>query len=275
MGICDLVPGVSGGTIAFITGIYERLIKAISYYNPKTKIDFLIALKNKDKNKIKEIIKNLDILFLITLILGIGTAIITGSHLISYLLENYFIYVIAFFIGLIIASAKIIYENIGKHTYKNLIFGEIGIILGLLLFFLTPGNIQNPSYLYIILGGFIGISAMFLPGISGSFLLLIMGLYEHIINSVKTFEIKTIGAFAIGAIFGVMIISRIIRFFFEKDKPKTLYVLLGLVIGTLIIPITDLINKIPTDNNYIILSLKLLACTIVGAIIVLIINNKK
>ena len=241
MGICDVIPGVSGGTIAFITGIYTRLINAVKNISPKLISDFF-----RDKKKFKEDVKNLDIIFLITLGLGIITAILIGARVITFLLEQYFVYTIAFFIGLILVSSKIIYDNIKNHHLKNILFGIIGLFIGILLTILIPMEI-NPTLLYVFFGGFVAISAMFLPGISGAFLLLILGIYEFMLNVIRNIS-ENIGffiAFILGAILGMFIISRVISFLFEKDRCKTLYFLLGLVIGCLSIPI----KKIYASNT--------------------------
>ena len=235
MGICDLIPGISGGTIAFITGIYERLINAVKAFSPK-----LIFGSREERN-----IKNLDLGFLIVLFLGIGTALFLGSGIIKHLLETYPGYTLAFFIGLILASSKIIFTHIKNHKIQNRLFAVFGLIIGIILAFIVPASV-NPSFFYIFLGGFMAISAMFLPGISGAFILLIMGLYEFMINVLHDISgnIKYFLVFVLGAIFGAFSISRIISFLFKKDKCKTLYFLLGLVIGALSIPVKRVIESL-------------------------------
>jgi putative membrane protein len=237
MGVCDLIPGISGGTIAFITGIYERLINSVKGFSPQ----LIFSLRNK--NEFKKNIQKLDLIFLITLLLGIFTALILGSGIMKYLLENHYTYTLSFFVGLIVASSFIIFENIKNHNMKNIFVCFIGFIIGILLAFVVPASIE-PTTFYIFLGGFIGISAMFLPGISGSFILLIMGLYEFMINVLHDISnnIMHFIVFFIGAIFGALFISRIISFLFKKDQCKTLYFLLGLVIGALSIPLKKIIE---------------------------------
>ncbi len=232
MGICDIIPGVSGGTIAFITGIYIRLINAIKNISFRLFADFF---KYK---KFKIIAKRLDLGFLVILALGIGSAFLMGSMVITYLLDRYFAFTISFFIGLILASSKSIYDHIEKHNMRNISFGFIGLIFGLSLLFLVPANF-TPNLLIVFLGGFFAISAMFLPGISGAFILLIMGLYEFMLDVLHNIldNIKYFITFIFGALLGMVTISRLISFLFKKDKCKTLYFLLGLVIGTLSIPL--------------------------------------
>lgn len=246
MGVCDLIPGISGGTVAFITGIYERLINSIKNITPKNYLS-LIFSKNRKKTFFE-----LDIFFLLTLFSGIFLAIILGSKIISYFLENYYSFVFAFFTGLILSSSLIILKQIEVRNHKNRIFGILGFIVGLILLFLSPKKVLEPSFLYILFGGFMAIFALFLPGISGSFILVILGLYEYIINLVKDLSTKYLKLipFAIGAILGVFVISRIIHFLFNWNKSKTLYFLLGLVLGTLFIPIKNVYLSLNTFNFF-------------------------
>jgi putative membrane protein len=229
MGICDLIPGISGGTIAFITGIYPRLINSVS--NIPKLLYSLVRLKN-----VKKSLAEADLLFLSVLVLGILTAILLGSRAIKFLLDNYFNQTIAFFIGLVLASCLIIFKEIRSHENKNKLFGILGFVIGIVLCFAVPLEIE-PSLLYVFLGGFIGISAMFLPGISGAFILLIMGLYEFIIDALHDFNLKYLFVFGIGALLGAFIISKIISYLFKRNRCKILYFLLGLVLGALSIPI--------------------------------------
>ncbi len=226
MGICDLIPGISGGTIAFITGIYERLINAIKGFSPRLFVDF------------KSQVKKLDLGFLIVLFAGIIFAILLGSRVIEGLLENHYAKTISFFVGLILASSFVIYESIKEHGFLNYLYGFAGLIVGIALVFLNPAQIEvSTGYLFI--GGFFAIGAMFLPGISGSFILLIMGLYEPIIAMLRDLSgsWQQLGVFILGMILGAFVISRIISYLFKIDKNKTLYFLLGLVIGALGVPI--------------------------------------
>jgi len=224
MGICDLVPGISGGTIAFITGIYERLINAVKGFSFETfrKGEF----------------RKLDLGFLMVLLLGIFSAFVIGSGVIKFLLDSYFIYTMAFFIGLILSSSFIIFENIKNHKFKNVVFGVVGLVFGVLLAFLIPVDVEI-TYFYVFLGGFVGISAMFLPGISGAFILLILGLYEFMIGVLHDVfnNLSWFLVFGLGAVLGAFVISRVISYLFRKDRCKTLYLLLGLVLGALSIPV--------------------------------------
>ncbi|MFH1358944.1 MAG: DUF368 domain-containing protein [archaeon] len=266
MGICDLIPGISGGTIAFITGIYERLINAVKGFSPK----LITSIGNKQE--FKKNAKKIDLGFLIILLLGIFVALILGSGLIKYLLENHFIYTMSFFIGLILASSLIIFESIKEHNFKSIIFGILGLIFGIILSFLIPVNV-DVTLGYIFFGGFIGVSAMFLPGISGAFILLIIGLYDVIINALHSplENIKQLLVFFLGAIVGAFVISRVISFLFKKDRCKTLYFLLGLVIGALSIPVKRVFSY---PESLEIMNLIVMVCLLLlGILFVLVIRK--
>jgi len=268
MGICDLIPGISGGTIAFITGIYLRLINAVKGISPKLLYDL-----NKPK-ELKKDIKKLDPVFLLSLVLGIAVAILAGSRIIKFLLDNYFPYTLAFFMGLVLASSKIIFEHIKDHSIKNALFSILGFASGIALAAIIPSTITNPGMGYIFLGGFFAISAMFLPGISGAFILLIMGLYEFMINVLHNISsnVGSLLVFVVGALLGIFVISRLISFLFKKDKCKTLYFLIGLVIGSLSIPL----KKIFQVSSLHPLNIFIIACfVILGILLILIIKGYK
>jgi len=157
MGICDVIPGVSGGTIAFITGIYDRLINAVKGFSPQLVGDLFRYMLKRDKEgyaRVREDIKNLDLAFLITLGLGISIAVFIGSGIIITLLNNHFTNTIAFFIGLILASSKIIFDHIERHHSSNILFGILGLFVGVLLSILIPVKIA-PNLVYIFFRAFV------------------------------------------------------------------------------------------------------------------------
>jgi putative membrane protein len=266
MGICDVIPGISGGTIAFITGIYERLINAISNI-----VGIPKDLLGRKKSLI-QCVKDTDLGFLIPLFLGIALAIILGSKIITWFLENHLAFTLSFFVGLIIASSKIIYDHISERNGKNLCLGMMGVVLGGVLAIAIPTTV-NPSTLYIFLGGFVAISAMFLPGISGSFILLIMGIYDYLLNvlhNIKEYFVHFV-VFLLGAACGAIVISRVIAYLFKKDKCATLSFLLGLVIGSLSIPIKRVVTApIAWTASSIIFTL---ICAIAGIVVVYVVHR--
>ncbi len=273
MGVCDLIPGISGGTIAFITGIYTRLIDAVRNFSPKLIYDIFTYPIHKKRDRLKEDIKKLDLLFLLVLMLGIGSALMIGSRIIKFLLTDYFAYTLSFFIGLILASSKIIFNHIQNHNIKNISFGFLGVALGLMLSMLVPLTV-TPTLGYVFLGGFFAVSAMFLPGISGAFILLIMGLYEFMINVLNDISsnISYFLLFIAGALSGAFCISRIISFLFKKNKCKTLYVLLGLVIGALSTPLKRILQtaSFQISNVFIMVFWLLL-----GALLVVLVTRRR
>ncbi len=189
MGICDLIPGISGGTIAFITGIYPRLVNAVRDISLGLSKSVCILSKkdtNKEEPDKKPFLGNSDLFFLIILGAGIISSILLGSRFIRVLLRDYFAYTLSFFVGLILMSSKVIYDHIDRKRISGFIFGFIGLLVGFLLVKVTRLNVY-PGYIFIFFGGFLAASAMFLPGISGAFILLILGLYEFMIDALDDF----------------------------------------------------------------------------------------
>jgi len=271
MGICDVIPGVSGGTMAFITGIYYKLIESIKGFSPELAKDlliFLVTWNKKSWNKLKIDIKKIDLVFLGVLGAGIVTAVLLGSRLIKYLLDNHFAYTISFFVGLIIASIKIIYDDIKDHSTSNIISGIVGIFIGVPLAFISPAPL-TPSLPYYFVSGFLAASAMFLPGISGAYILYLLGVYDFMLlvvhNIFKNFAFFVI--FMIGVGLGAATISRIISFIFKKNKYKTLYILMGLVLGSLVLPIKQVYASTNAWNPLLVLTL--FGFLITGLVIVL------
>jgi putative membrane protein len=256
MGVCDLIPGVSGGTIAFITGIYDRLIDAVANITPKNYFNLVFSKSSEER---KKLFKELDILFLILLFSGIFSAIILGSKVISYLIDNFYVYIFTFFVGLILASGLFISNQIKVKKNMNKLFGVFGFVCGILLLLFSPKEIVSPDYLLVVLSGFLAIFALFLPGISGSFILVILGMYEYVLNLVKNLDLINLIPFMIGAGLGVVVISRVVKLFFDFDKCKTLYFLLGLILGTLSIPLRNIYLQIEVFSFGLIFNLFVLA----------------
>ena len=274
MGVCDLIPGISGGTVAFITGIYTRLINAVKSFSPKLIYDIVTYPINRNSDRLKEDIKKLDLIFLLILMLGIMSAFLIGSRIIKFLLREYIAYTLSFFIGLVLASSKTIFEHIENHNIKNILFCLLGLILGLLSSMLVP-LIVEPSLGYVLLGGFCAVNAMFLPGISGAFILLIMGLYEFMVNVLNDIRnnISYFLVFIAGAILGAFTISRIISFLFKKNKCRTLYTLLGLVIGALATPVKKIIETTSFQMSYVLIMV--FWCLLGASLVVLMGSYKK
>lgn len=226
MGAADVVPGVSGGTIAFITGIYERLLNAIKSVNlPNVKLLF--------KGQLKVFWKNIDGAFLLALLLGIGVSLFTLAHLMTYLLDHYPILLWSFFFGLILASTVFIGKDV-QWNWKTILFF---LIFTTIAFFVTsptntPINSEN-SYWYLFLCGAIAICAMILPGISGSFILVLLGQYYFVLEAVKELNITVILVFGTGALIGILSFSNVLSWLFKHFKMLTLASLTGFMFGSL------------------------------------------
>ncbi len=239
MGAADVVPGVSGGTIAFISGIYEELLGSIDKIN-------LNALKNLKQNGIKSTWTAINGNFLLALVLGIGISVLTFSKIITHLLETQPILVWSFFFGLVLASILFIWKEITKWDAKAIIGLVIGTIISYIITIAEPTTSPD-SLPYLFLSGFIAIIAMILPGVSGAFILLLMGSYQTVIGTINqlregigqmNFEILgqallKLGVFAVGAITGLKLFSRVLNWMFSHHKNTTLAVLIGFMVGSL------------------------------------------
>ncbi|RUO23086.1 DUF368 domain-containing protein [Aliidiomarina iranensis] len=224
MGTADIVPGVSGGTLAFILGIYERFLGALTSFN-------MIAVRLLLRGKFKNLWQHIDGAFLLCLFGGILLAIFSLANLIVYLLEYQPVPLWAFFNGLIIASLPLLVRNIKWNLLRSILF-VLGAIFAMLITTLTPMQ-TNPSAWLFFGAGFIAICAMILPGISGSFLLLIMGMYAPITAAVSNLQFGTLALFALGCVTGLMIFSRILTYALKRAHDAMLALLSGIVLGAL------------------------------------------
>lgn len=225
MGAADVVPGVSGGTIAFITGIYEELINSIKSIN-------LNAIKLFFSGKFTEFWKAINGTFLISVLLGIGISVFSLAKGLKFLLDNYPILVWSFFFGLIIASAIYVARTIEKWNSGTIIAGIAGIIIAYFITVITPAE-ANTTYWFIFLSGSIAICAMILPGISGSFILVLLGMYKFILEAVGNMEIAVIATFLVGAAIGIVAFSNVLSWLLKKFHNLTIAVLAGFMVGSL------------------------------------------
>lgn len=238
MGSADIVPGVSGGTIALITGIYGHLVEAIS----KIRFAFIKPLIKGDINGfINGIFEEIDFKFFIPLVLGIGIAFLTLAKVVTYCMEFHTALTYAFFLGLIIASAVILFKKLDQINLKNILFALIGCVLTFIFVSLNP-IAANHSLPIIFLSGLIAICAMILPGISGSFLLLLLGQYEYMLNALHNFQITDIIVFVVGAVIGILGFSKILNFLLKNHEEVTMAFLIGVMIGSLKVPSMEIIN---------------------------------
>lgn len=232
MGVADVIPGVSGGTIAFITGIYQKLISNVNLIN----IEFVKLFFTRPL----EAIKKVDFLFLGIVFVGILTSVKTLAGVVTYALEKYPMPTWSLFNGLIISSAIIILvkevlkkENKDKKMTLAFCFCIVGIFFGYGISSLSPFENSSNSFMVIFFSGFIAISAMILPGISGSFLLVILGKYTVIMKAISNLQIEIIFPFALGCLIGILLIGKIIFFLLKRYYLLTLFFLIGLMLGSL------------------------------------------
>ena len=274
MGIADAIPGVSGGTIALLLGIYEELIHTISSLN----FEQILYLR---KNGFKSFWSKINGNFLFSILLGIGVSLVSFVKISAILLDKYPLFVWSFFLGLIIATVYVIYKLIEKLNFRNILFVLISIMATLLLSSFSTVEINNISLLYILFCGIIASSAMILPGISGSLILVILGVYTFLINALNNLDILIILAFILGAIIGLLGFSRVLKYLFNNYRNITYSIMLGLVIGSIpkILKITlfliaepwnkDLTAKV--NNIDIVISIILMLC---GFSLILILDKK-
>ena len=226
MGIADAMPGVSGGTIALLVGIYEELIKSISELN----ISLFSELK---KNGFNSFWKKLNGNFLLVLSLGIGISLISFVKISANLLQNFPLLIWSFFLGLIFATIYVIYKMINNWSVVSLLFLVISILFSLFLSSFSIYETTEISLLFILFSGIIASSAMILPGISGSLILVILGVYAYLIKSIDNLEFIVIFTFILGAIIGLLGFSRILKYLFKNHRNVTYTIMLGLVIGSI------------------------------------------
>ena len=226
MGAADVVPGVSGGTIAFISGIYEELLNSISTIN----LNLFKTLKNEGfKLAWKQVNGN----FLGALFLGIFISIISLAKVISWLLVSHPVLLWSFFFGLVLASVIYIAKQITKWNLKSIILVVLGAVLAYYITTLNPMISENSSTLFMFFAGAIAICAMILPGISGSFILVLLGAYKPVLAAINNRDYITIVAIGVGAIVGLLSFSRVLKYLFTNYKNYTLAVLTGFIIGSL------------------------------------------
>jgi putative membrane protein len=226
MGIAEIIPGVSGGTLAFITGIYKELIDSIKSIN-------LDSLKLLFQLQLKKFWLQINGNFLSTLLVGMVVSILLLSRFITFLLDFHQFKIWGFFFGLIISSALIIFKSINKLNSVSLLFLFAGLVLSAYISLVAPSSTPNNN-IFIFLSGAIAISAMILPGISGSFILLFLSKYEFILSSLNSFEINVILVFLAGCVTGLVTFSRLLSYLFKNFYDNVVGLLVGFLFGSLI-----------------------------------------
>lgn len=230
MGMADLVPGVSGGTIALLLGIYQRLLASLSAFS---KLDFKLLFSRNIILGIKDTWQRIDGFFLVALGLGILSAVFLLANWLKWLLENREVILLAFFFGLMLATLIIIFRNLNLKSsmaWINLIFG---IVFAAGLSYL-PLSMDADNLLSFYLAGFLASCFMLLPGVSGSFLLLLLGIYAPVIDAIHTMNLKILTLLALGVISGLLIFSRLLNKLLDKFYNGTMALLSGFIAGSLI-----------------------------------------
>lgn len=224
MGIANVIPGVSGGTIALITNVFERLINSLKSFDVK-------AIKLFFGGKWKEFVEYTDFYFLLSVLAGVGFGIISFAKLLTFLFEKYPIFVWAFFLGLIAASVYFVAKTVEKWNLSVVISFVVGTVVAIVITTLNPAK-ENDGFLYLFVAGAIAICSMILPGLSGSYVLVLMGVYTLTLRAVDEMNVSVLLPIAIGCVFGLLAFSHFLSWLFKRFKDQTLGVLSGFILGS-------------------------------------------
>lgn len=227
MGAANVIPGVSGGTIAFITNIYERLINSLKSFDLK-------ALNLLFNGKIRELIVKVDFWFLLSVLGGVAVSILSLAKLLEFLFINYETLTLAFFFGLIIASIIAVGTQVESWSVSTIVSLITGTVIAISIAFLPPAN-ANDAIGYVFLCGIVAVCSMILPGLSGSYILLLMGNYILVLQAVSGINFKIIIPLMVGCVVGLLLFSRLLSYLFAHYKSQTIALLTGFVTGSLII----------------------------------------
>lgn len=226
MGAADVVPGVSGGTIAFISGIYEELLTSISSVNTS-------LIKKLKEEGFLSVWKEINGNFMSALLAGIFVSVLTLAKIIGNLIETQPIMVWSFFLGLVLASIIYVGKQIESWNFRTFIGLIVGTSIAYYIVHLQPVNSDEVSLGYIFMSGALAICAMILPGISGAFILVILGAYKSILDALEDRDIKVVLTFIVGAVVGILSFSKVLKWLFSKYRNMTLALLTGFIIGSL------------------------------------------
>ncbi len=226
VGVANIIPGVSGGTIALITGIFERLINAIKSFG-------LGSLKLLLSGKFKEFAEKTDLYFLLSLFAGVFIAIIALARLFDFLFTNYPVYLWSYFFGLVLASVYFVGKTVNKWTFSVIAFFILGTVSAVVLSFMNPAA-ENSNFFYLIICGVVAVCSMILPGLSGSFVLILMGNYQLVaIEAINNRDFDILLPVMIGAVGGLIAFSHILSWVFKRFKNQTIAILTGFILGSL------------------------------------------
>lgn len=246
MGAANVIPGVSGGTIALITGIFEPLIDSLKSINSE-------AFKLFFTGHWKEFARHIKLEFLIAVFLGVGISLFSIARILKYLFESYPVLVWAFFFGLIIASVFIVGKSISKWGVSVWLSFAIGTALALVITFFKPAQ-ENDQIYYLFICGIVAVCSMILPGLSGSFILILLGNYQLVmIDAVSELNLTILIPVGIGAIIGLLAFSHLLSWIFKSYKDQTISVLTGFMLGSLLIlwPWKEEIYSLDSNGQHI------------------------
>lgn len=288
MGAADSVPGVSGGTIAFITGIYERLITAITRLDPAALWLLTEVHRREGRQRFYGRLLEMDVPFLIALGLGVVSAIVTVSRIMHVALQEAEALTFAFFFGLIAASAIVLYEHMAVDTPGRIAAAVAGFAIAFLVSGVTSGSDVSHALPIVFVAGSIAIVAMILPGVSGAFFLVLFGQYEYLTGVLSSFvdgliavilgdralgtladSAATVFAFGVGAILGLFTIAHVIRWALENYRVATLSFLVSLMVGALRLPVERVLDTEPTLGVGSLLPIVLAVAVGAGAVLLL------
>ncbi len=225
MGAADVVPGVSGGTIAFITGIYEELVTSIKSIN-------IAAARTLFKEGLKSFWQDINGSFLFFLVAGILVSVLSLAKVLEYILINHPVLIWSFFFGLVLASAVFVARKIGRFNLQTGISMLVGAMVAFLITSISPAE-TTEAYWFIFLSGALAICAMILPGISGSFILLLLGKYQFILNAVNEGKLEILAVLIVGALVGIISFANLLSWLLKRFHNLTIALLAGFMIGSL------------------------------------------
>lgn len=262
MGAADSVPGVSGGTIALITGIYERLISAIAAIDPRAARHLLRVHQTSGRRALKRRLLAMDVPFLVVLGSGVLTALVVVSRVMHVALADARALTFAFFFGLIAASAVVLYEHVSVGTPGRIAAAVVGFALAFLVSGVSAGSEASHALPFVFVAGAIAITAMILPGVSGAFFLVLLGQYDHLTTVLKRFVDRLLGlavgdstvadvfdlgttvlTFGIGAILGLLAFARVVQWALSNYRAATLTFLVSLMVGALRLPAIEVLDN--------------------------------
>lgn len=226
IGSANVIPGVSGGTIALITGIFERVVNSLKSFN-------MTALKLLFTGKFKEFAKHTDLVFLCSVGLGVAVAILTIARIFDFLFKNYPTYLWSFFFGMILTSIYYVGKTVEKWDWKTILSFVVGTAIAVFIAFGTPAK-ENDNFLYLMICGAVATCSMILPGLSGSFVLVLMGNYQLVmIQAVKDFDLGILIPVVIGAAVGLIAFAHLLAWIYKNYRDITISLLTGFILGSM------------------------------------------